>query len=47
MQENAEYLRQELLKKVTTGVVVANAILSLALFHYTAWIVYKLWEFFT
>jgi hypothetical protein len=45
MQTTPEYREQEIhnLKKTTYGVV--NATLSLALFHYVAWVLYKLFTF--
>ena len=45
MRENTEYLKTDILKYVRNGLVMLNAIIAWALFHYTAWCIYSVYRF--
>ncbi len=45
MKESKEYKEFEMFRLLRSTVVIANAILALGLFHYSAVLAYKLYQF--
>jgi hypothetical protein len=44
MKESKEYQEDRIRKLMASTLTITNAILSLALFHYTAHLLYSLWQ---
>lgn len=45
MKPTESYEKLEILIKLKQTLLIANAILGIALFHYTAWCIYSIYRF--